>query len=383
MHPLRGTVQPYAWGMIGSSSLVAQLASKSSSIDATKPFAEYWMGTHPKGESHLLDANQTSLKTYLKNDLTFLFKVLSVRTALSIQAHPNKEHAKILHKSNPKEYPDDNHKPEMAIALTKFECLCAFRPYDQINEFLQKYEQLQNLCGKDLCQQFAQANTSERGVLLKQIYSNLMQSSSTDISQAVDAHLQAISSSTDDSLSNLFQRLNQQYPGGDVGVFSIYFFNYMTLNPGEAILLKANVPHAYLQGECVECMACSDNVVRAGLTPKFKDISTLIDMLDYQPLTIEQTKFPGKIISDNIKQFDPRQVSSIDDFIVEEIQGQNGTIDAIDYPSIMIIVQGNGVMNQGKTSFNPASVFLIDKQTTIDFQANSNLLAYRAYSSLQ
>lgn len=28
-------------------------------------------------------------------------------------------------------------------------------------------------------------------------------------------------------------------------------------------------------------MACSDNVVRAGLTPKMKDVETLVDMLSY------------------------------------------------------------------------------------------------------
>jgi len=319
MHPLRGTVQHYAWGMIGSSSLVAQLASKSSSIESTQPYAEYWMGTHPKGESYLLDNNQLSLKSYLNYDLPFLFKVLSVETALSIQAHPNKEHAKILHQLNSKEYPDDNHKPEMAIALTKFECLCAFRPYKEINEFLQKYEQLQILCGKEICKEFSNADSSIQPLLLKKIYSNLMQSSTTIISKCVDAHLQLISSISDSNieLSHLFQRLNKQYPGGDVGLFSIYFFNYIILNPGEAILLKANIPHAYIHGQCIECMACSDNVVRAGLTPKFKDISTLIDMLDYQPLTIEQTKFLGKNISENITQFDPRRVSNIDDFIVE------------------------------------------------------------------
>lgn len=33
--------------------------------------------------------------------------------------------------------------------------------------------------------------------------------------------------------------------------------------------------------DCVECMACSDNVVRAGLTPKPKDVETLVDMLTY------------------------------------------------------------------------------------------------------
>jgi mannose-6-phosphate isomerase len=387
MYLVRGTVQPYAWGMIGASSLVAQLASKSSSINSTQPYAEYWMGTHPKGESYLVDDKQTSLKTYLNCDLPFLFKILSVETALSIQAHPNKEHAKILHKQNPKEYPDDNHKPEMAIALTKFECLCAFRPYKEINEFLKKYEQLQILCGKDLCEQFSSAissnaDSSIQQSLLKQIYSNLMQSSTTTISQCVNAHLQSISSTTDE-LSRLFERLNKQYPGGDVGLFSIYFFNYIILNPGEAILLKANIPHAYLHGECIECMACSDNVVRAGLTPKFKDISTLIDMLDYQPLTIEQTKFSGKKISENITQFDPKQVSNIDDFIVQEIKGQNGLINPIDKPSLMVIVQGQGTMNQGKIQFNQADVFLIDKQTSIDFKSDKDLLAYRAYSLIQ
>ena len=169
MHPLRGTVQPYAWGMVGSSSLVAQLASKSSSIVSTQPYAEYWMGTHPKGESHLLGQKPTSLKSYLGGDLPFLFKVLSVETALSIQAHPNKEHARVLHKQNPKEYPDDNHKPEMAIALTEFECLCAFRPYKEIVAFLQQYEQLRILCGKEVCWMFtglSNRSKTQRSLLL-------------------------------------------------------------------------------------------------------------------------------------------------------------------------------------------------------------------------
>lgn len=386
MHPLRGTVQPYAWGMVGSSSLVAQLASLSTPIVSTQPYAEYWMGTHPKGESYLLDDDQPSLKAHLQRDLPFLFKVLSVQTALSIQAHPNKEHAKILHQQNPKEYPDDNHKPEMAVALTEFECLCAFRPYKEIDEFLQAYEQLQVLCGKAACEEFSRAVSSNaeasvQQACLKQVYSNLMQSSPSTIAQCVEAHLKTIADTKTD-LSRLFERLNQQYPGGDVGLFSIYFFNYMTLHPGEAILLKANIPHAYLHGQCVECMACSDNVVRAGLTPKFKDIPTLIDMLDYQPLTIAQTKFAGKKISEHVTEFDPRLVSSIDDFIVQEMRGQAGVIEAVDQPSVMVVVQGNGTMHDGKVQFNAANVFLIEKATKIDFQSNSELLAYRAYSPL-
>ena len=64
-------------------------------------------------------------------------------------------------------------------------------------------------------------------------------------------------------------------------MFCVYMLNYHVLEPGEALYLGANEPHAYLAGECVECMAASDNVVRAGLTPKFKDVETLTSMLTY------------------------------------------------------------------------------------------------------
>lgn len=79
----------------------------------------------------------------------------------------------------------------------------------------------------------------------------------------------------------LVLRLEKQYPA-DVGVISAFFFNYMKLNPGEALYLGANEPHAYLSGECIECMATSDNVVRAGLTPKHRDVQTLCSMLTYK-----------------------------------------------------------------------------------------------------
>ncbi len=82
-------------------------------------------------------------------------------------------------------------------------------------------------------------------------------------------------------LQSLFLRLHTQYPG-DIGLLSLFFLNYLTLSRGQAIFLGPNIPHAYISGECVECMATSDNVVRAGLTPKYKDIDTLIGMLTYE-----------------------------------------------------------------------------------------------------
>jgi len=83
----------------------------------------------------------------------------------------------------------------------------------------------------------------------------------------------------------LVLKLEKQYPN-DIGVISAFFFNYVKLNPGEALYLGANEPHAYLFGECLEVMATSDNVVRAGLTSKPLDIQTLCSMLSYKLVKI-------------------------------------------------------------------------------------------------
>ena len=89
------------------------------------------MGTHPNGPSKVITEEQetflsdwieshghvlgNSVREAFNGNLPFLFKVLSVNKALSIQAHPEKSHASALHKERPEVYKDPNHKPEMAI----------------------------------------------------------------------------------------------------------------------------------------------------------------------------------------------------------------------------------------------------------------------------
>ncbi|CAF0859481.1 unnamed protein product [Didymodactylos carnosus] len=407
MFSIKGYAQNYLWGMKGSSSLVAQVSeANGSEINPTQTYAEYWMGTHPKGESYLTDGN-TTLRSYIQQqkkyssyengNLPYLFKILSVQTALSIQAHPNKQHARELHEKNPKEYPDDNHKPEMAIALTHFECLCAFRQYKEINYYLKKYEQLRILCDPKVCEQFSNAvqnNSSDKNLqkdLLSSLYQNLMKSDKVKLEHCVQAHLNDLkhADSSDEcaSLSQLFQRLNEQFPN-DVGLFSIYFFNYLTLEPGEAIFLPANIPHAYLYGNCVECMACSDNVVRAGFTPKFKDIDTLITMLNYEEYTPEKTKFKAKKINESIREFNP---IIINDFIVQEIrydgkQDESIHVDGVNGLSLLIIITGEGHVSANESKaydYRKGNVYFIEQNQSITFKTNQELLAYRAYALSQ
>ena len=80
--------------------------------------------------------------------------------------------------------------------------------------------------------------------------------------------------------SRAILRLAMQFPG-DSGAMAPFLLNYLLIAPGESFYMAANEPHAYVAGEIIECMACSDNVVRAGLTPKFKDVDNLVSMLTY------------------------------------------------------------------------------------------------------
>jgi len=161
MIPILACVQKYHWGRIGSSSLVGRYAQKTEEENKVEfentHYAELWMGTHPKSPSMVkidegiqefiskefydefrdklveLDLIIESHKDKFFNSnldnvagsgsLPFLFKILSVDTSLSIQAHPHKELAEKLNEQFPDIYKDANHKPEMIIAVTEFEAL--------------------------------------------------------------------------------------------------------------------------------------------------------------------------------------------------------------------------------------------------------------------
>jgi len=308
---LNCAVQQYAWGKIGLESKVAQLVKNKPSleIDGNSPYAELWMGTHPNGPSTIASSGK-SLDEYIKSNpevlgdscrkqfgdnLPFLFKILSVNKALSIQAHPNIELATRLHKERPNIYKDANHKPEMAIALTEFEGLCGFRPLTEIQNHFRTVKPLCSLVGEDAAKALVEANDEAYTDGLKVCFTKLMQCDKDTIADKFLELTETIKNQEDkDDLEKLFLRLGEQYPK-DVGCFVIYFLNVVRLTPGEAMFLGPNVPHAYLDGDCVECMACSDNVVRAGLTPKLIDVDVLCSMLDYKCTKgSDSVKFPSK-----------------------------------------------------------------------------------------
>ena len=320
MYKLIPTHQSYHWGKTGDQSEVAALINNQGiQVDAAARYAELWMGAHVKSPSTFIENGKPSKTLYqIHPELKYLLKVLSVDTALSIQAHPNKSHAEKLHAARPDIYKDPNHKPEMCIALTPFEGLCGFRNFEEISNFLSKIPSLVKICQK------AKIDNSND---LKIAFGNLMKADAELVASELAQTVKEIAENDSELLGDLLHRLNKQYPG-DVGVFCIYFLNRVLLQVGECMFLSANVPHAYLDGNCVECMACSDNVVRAGLTPKLRDVPTLVDMLDYQPSSAEERKFKpenAKLAKGGLSL--KNYITEIPDFLVQKISPEEMEVD--------------------------------------------------------
>ncbi|KAL8595940.1 hypothetical protein ACOMHN_018252 [Nucella lapillus] len=426
---LKCGLQDYAWGKQGESSLAAELkasADPSFRIDPSKHYAELWMGTHPNCPSMVVrpghrdkalwqwvhenpDSLGSEVKKYFRGTLPFLFKVLSVRTSLSVQAHPNKVHAEQLHSKHPDLYKDCNHKPELAIALTEFKGLCGFRPIKEVAFFLKNIEELRTVVGPQNAMKLITSSLSNDMPLhreaLKACFKGLIEgwkdkdgksfsSSKNELERLVQRVHDMKERQEQNDLANvegeIIMKLDREFPG-DIGAFCVYFLNIVRLEPGDAMFLEANMPHAYLSGDCMECSACSDNVVRAGLTHKFIDRHTLVEMLDYKGRHVKHTKFMG--IEDHKDQvattiFRP----DVPDFGVTKYKipsdADSFQLGPLDSASVCIVIQGEG-HGKNETLQHPlnlctGTVFFMaaGQELGIHVGGKDGMLIFRAYAGL-
>lgn len=418
--PLKSAIQQYAWGLQKDESLVHILGACNSCAfnhcllpkakkarsegvssaadvgDPNKPFAEFWMGTHPNGPNVLIDEStgaESTLSAYIQKHpelvgtsvfeasgtartggveggLPFLLKVLSVGTALSIQAHPNRELAAKLHADAPTIYKDPNHKPELIVALEDFVGMCGFRAAPEICAALKTVPELRALVGEEVASAYEARCGAEPQPALQVLFGALMRSDSIEVATQLTAMVTRLTAggvTAAPSAANADQMalyLQAQYPG-DVGVWCVFFLNVVQLVPGQALALEANIPHAYIKGQGVEIMACSDNVVRAGLTPKLRDVDTLCAMLDYTggPATV----LDGEVVTSATRSF----YGAADDFKLmrcELAPNDTTTLPKSVGPQVILGINGVAATNGG-AEVTEGSVFFVPANQTLTFKA--------------
>jgi mannose-6-phosphate isomerase len=376
---LQGVVQHYDWG--GHNFIPDLLGIENAS---GRPFAELWIGAHTKAPSiakvnggqepldELIAENPVAIlgaaaNTRFRGRLPYLFKILDVHKMLSIQAHPTlvqaregfaRENAESVNpESGGRNYKDDNHKPEIGVALTEFWLLHGFRPLEQIAETLSQNPELGALMPEFASELAAAGHDHDiRRGLLRTLYSNVMTMPQDRVDSLLErllSRLRAAPSNNKDSADFWALRAAENFPlpGGhlDRGIFSVYLLNLVHLHPGQATFQPAGVLHAYLEGVNVELMANSDNVLRGGLTTKHVDVPELLRILTFEGGTPEV--FAGSVINEQERIYrTPAEEFELHRLSIAARDRYTG--EATYGPKALLVLQGSGTVTAAGRSLS-------------------------------
>jgi hypothetical protein len=157
-----------------------------------------------------------------------------------------------------------------------------------------------------------------------------------------------------------------------IGLLSPLMLNVVELEPGEAMFLHAETPHAYVQGTGLEIMANSDNVLRAGLTPKHMDVAELIDNTRFHSIRPEQIKLTPYQMENKIGYPIP-----VDDFGFEILKvGEQEKSQFVRGAEILFCVEGEMTVSSQETSLTlqaGESLFVCQRAGVYRYQGRGTL----------
>lgn len=258
MKKVQPVIQSYDWGIKHPTCpfLLPPYYQKDHTIQR---IAEIWWGSHPNG--CLMD--QETMEPI--QDVSFLLKLLYVEKPLSLQVHPNEKQLK-QHNI----FPDPLPKPEIIIATTFFQVLCGFL---EKNNVVENISNIPLLCYYDDFQMLFQQDVSTLQDILTTV-------KNYSLSRKEETYPYAI-----------FLNLIDLYPN-DPATLAPFYMNYQCLEEGQALVIPASQPHCYLSGQGIECMPCSDNIVRCGLTLKECNVSLFFQLSSIPQPSIIINSYP-------------------------------------------------------------------------------------------
>ncbi|PIB00942.1 Mannose-6-phosphate isomerase [Cercospora beticola] len=407
VYKIKCSCNQYPWGKTGSDSIAARLCEKQQGwdgkgpetpfkLDNEKSYAEMWMGTYPELPSYVEETGedlqdvldrypkeligQETLDKFGHSKLPYLPKVLSIAKALPLQLHPNKEVAAKLHKEKPDDFTDPNHKPEIALALGKFEAFCGFKPLEDI-EGLLKIEPLQQFVP-------GQKSSSFNNEQLKAVVGNMLKADDSTVKSVYKSltDLPGSQFGKYDYIPKLAPRLAEQYGESDPGTLvALITMNYLVLEAGESIYIPADGIHAYLAGDIIECMARSDNVLNTGFCPRAErsNIDLFLECLTFTPHSAEEAilkpKPYEKSKSGKSTVYAP-PLSEFDMLQTELKAGEKEVLGAVGGPSILLATKGSATLKaKGKSyKLNEGAVYFVGQGTDVELESDEGLLLHTA-----
>ena len=218
-------------------------------------------------------------------------QILSIQKALPLQIHPDKELAAQLHKKDPEKFSDPNHKPEIAVALSKFETFAGWKPLEDIHILFEQLEPLRRFLPNKV--------TIFTNETLKEVTRAILEATEQVVAETQEklGALDKDAYGRQSYIWELLPRLQQQYSKEDAGTLvALLCMNYMVLSPEDAIYIPADGIHAYLSGDIVECMARSNNVINTGFCPRADrdSVELFTNTMTFKPHNPKEALLPSK-----------------------------------------------------------------------------------------
>lgn len=311
--PIQGVIKNYPWGSRQT------LAIYRGQPESTEPEAEIWFGDNPNGPAKLINSEaKLDSVTRTSGQLPFLAKILAIENSLSLQVHPALEDIPLLLGA----CQDQNHKPEMIVALSNFE---AFVGFGTSEEIINTVKNLDSDLANELIAEPLREGASIPSVLEK----ILGVDDGSGILDEVRDNLERI----DPRRAHWLNRLIDLY-APKLDPLATLLCELVSLSPGESIYLPPRCVHAYLHGTAIEVMANSDNVIRGGLTNKPIDKSNFLAL-------IEKDRVAARWIQPNSSPGIREWLPPIDDFSVKELHGDIDTLLEVTHASIAFTWSGS------------------------------------------
>ncbi|PWJ26602.1 mannose-6-phosphate isomerase type 1 [Branchiibius hedensis] len=287
-------VQHYDWG---SYDALPRLTGRA---PGDRPEAELWFGAHESapsgvpaagGHTDLAVLYQANPKALVGADAVrvfdgrfpFMLKVLAPTKSLSIQCHPSREQAQDATDGT---YVDTWPKPEGLVAITPFETFVGMRDYADIVSLVAGLE----VPELSAIVEWASGQDEPSVALLEALLTLDLPVRNALVRSVIGA----IADREDDPAFPAIRRVAEDFPG-DIGLVVLLTMNHLTAMPGDYVFVPAGCLHAYQHGVAVEIMANSDNVIRAGLTPKAINIPELLRIVRPDSAPIRRSEPPGRV----------------------------------------------------------------------------------------
>jgi len=391
---LKGEIQDYKWG---GTQYISNLLGVES---AGRKQAEYWLGAHQNAPSILLSPEgERPLDTYINQNLEtilgtkiasefgrlpFLFKVLDVHDMLSLQVHPTKSEAEKGFKlENEKgipltaphrNYKDDNHKPEIMVALSEFWLLHGFLSESKLTDILRSVPEFTNLLPVflnggyfELYKKVMEQSQAECNSMLRPLIDRILPK----------YRMRELDKSSPDYWAAKAVETLMHDSNLDRGIYSIYFFNIVKADKGDAIFQNTGCPHAYLEGQNIELMANSDNVIRGGLTQKHIDVAELLKHVVYEETVPELLR--GDLQDDGMERI---YHSPAPDFDLSQIKlsGMKKYQNTSNTAEILMVIDGDVVINGGEStlSLNKGKAAFLTAELNYNISSSSSAVIYKA-----